>query len=234
MISPDFHFCHELLLCPATDAGVSAGYGRHRIVVAASGGGSNFQALLNAQKSGGLQATFAGLIVSTPNAGAVRRAQKAGIPYVVLSPEDKSDPDRLQLRLLKTLETWKCDVLVLAGFLLKIPESVIARYRDRILNIHPSLLPKFGGKGYYGIRVHRAVLAAGETQSGCSVHLVNEAFDEGPVLAQKTVPVRPGDTAEELAARVLTEEHRLYPAVLNRYIQQLPPLYDFPHSPSQP
>ena len=222
------------MLSPATDAGASAGSGRRRIVVAASGGGSNFQALMNAQKKGRLQATFAGLIVSSSKAGAIARAEKAGIPYLVLSPEDKRDPARLQLRLLQMLETWNCDVLVLAGFLLKIPEPVITRYRHRILNIHPSLLPKFGGKGYYGLRVHRAVLAAGETRSGCTVHLVNEAFDEGPVLAQKTVPVRPGDTAEELAARVLAEEHRLYPAVLNQYIQQLPPLYDFSHSASQP
>lgn len=192
-----------------------------QIVVAASGGGSNFQAVIDAQRSGKLQAEISGLITSSAAAGAIKRAKKASIPHIVLSDEEKKSSFQLQLRLLEMLCAWKCDVFVLAGFMLKIPEAVIAQYRGRILNIHPSLLPKFGGKGFYGIRVHQAVLSAGEAESGCTVHIVNEAFDEGPVLEQVRVAVQPDDTPEELAARVLAEEHRLYPAAINRFMKQL-------------
>lgn len=220
MISSDFPFRRSSLLYSASETGAPSRPLR-RVVVAASGGGSNFQALLDARATGRLQAEIVGLIASSPKAGAIGRAQKAGIPCEILSLQEKNSSFHLQLRLLKLLDAWKCDVFVLAGFLLKIPEAVISQYSGRILNIHPSLLPKYGGKGFYGLRVHRAVLAAGEERSGCSVHLVNEAFDEGPVLEQAEVEVLPEDTPERLAARVLAEEHRLYPAALNRFIERL-------------
>ncbi|MBL0249406.1 MAG: phosphoribosylglycinamide formyltransferase [Elusimicrobia bacterium] len=112
-------------------------------------------------------------------------------------------------------------VVCLAGFLLKVEPNFIRRFPGRILNIHPALLPKFGGKGMYGRHVHEAVLAAGEKESGCTVHLVDDEFDHGPAIARAKVPVVPGDTAEGLAARVLEQEHRLYPAALRQFLEKL-------------
>jgi folate-dependent phosphoribosylglycinamide formyltransferase PurN len=112
------------------------------------------------------------------------------------------------------LERQQADLLVLAGYLKLVPAPVIEAYRGRVINIHPALLPAFGGKGMYGHRVHEAVLASGARESGATVHLVDEAYDRGPVLAQARVPVLPGDTAEQLAARVLEAEHRLLPVVV--------------------
>jgi len=115
---------------------------------------------------------------------------------------------------LELLRQRHVDLIVLAGYLKLVPPAVIAAYRDRIINIHPALLPSFGGPGMYGLRVHQAVLASGVKVSGCTVHLVDEEYDRGPILAQSRVPVLPGDTAETLAARVLEAEHRLLPAVV--------------------
>lgn len=194
---------------------------RAGIVVAASGGGSNFQALIDACRDGRLKADINGLIVSSAKAGAVSRAQQAGIPCIILSKAEKQSVNLLEHRMIEQLRKWDCDLLALAGFLLKIPDGVIDAFPDRVLNIHPSLLPDYGGKGFYGIHVHRAVLKAGEEKSGCSVHIVNKAFDDGPVLARKVVPVEPDDTPELLAGRVLAEEHRLYPAVIASYLSKL-------------
>jgi formyltetrahydrofolate-dependent phosphoribosylglycinamide formyltransferase len=207
----------KILSSQAEPSGHSAS-DRAGIVVAASGGGSNFQALIDACVEGRLKADINGLIVSSAKAGAVSRAEKAGIPYIVLSKAERKDPGLLGDRMLVQLRTWDCDLLALAGFLLKIPDDVIDAFPERILNIHPSLLPDYGGKGFYGIHVHRAVLHAGEKVSGCSVHLVNKIFDDGPVLARKVVPIEPDDTPEKLAARILAEEHRLYPAVIDSYL----------------
>ena len=115
---------------------------------------------------------------------------------------------------LLALEAQSADLLVLAGFLKLVPSEVIARYRGRIINVHPALLPAFGGKGMYGIRVHEAVLQSGAAETGCTVHLVEEEYDRGMILAQARVPVLPGDTAQVLASRVLEQEHRLLPAVV--------------------
>jgi len=195
-----------------------------RIVVAASGSGSNFQALINAQKKGILQASIIGLIAGRPGIGAITRAEAEGIPVAIIPPETAASataaPPFAQ-QLLQILQHWKPDLLVLAGFLRKIPDEVIRAYPDRIVNIHPSLLPRYGGKGFYGMRVHQAVLEAGETQSGCSVHLVDGQYDHGRLLAQTVVPVFPQDEPTDLAARVLKEEHTLYPAAIQRYLETL-------------
>jgi phosphoribosylglycinamide formyltransferase-1 len=178
-----------------------------RIAVAISGRGSNLEALLRALGPG---APAEIVLVVTDQAGAagLSHARERAIPTEVLS--DPSDGAGW----LRLLRQYKADLVVLAGYLRLVPAPVIAAYRGRIINVHPSLLPAFGGKGMYGHRVHQAVLASGARESGATVHLVDEVYDRGAVLAQVRVPVLPGDTPERLAARVLEIEHRLLPAAV--------------------
>jgi len=177
-----------------------------RISVLTSGGGSNLQALID--HFAGLAACV-GVItfVASDNesAGALDRARAAGIATGVLDAPLDSDA------LLSLLETAKTDVLVLAGYLKLVPEGVVRAFRGRLLNVHPALLPSFGGPGMYGKRIHAAVLEHGATITGVTVHFVDEHFDRGPIIAQWPVPVLPGDDATLLAARVLRTEHRLLP-----------------------
>ena len=178
-----------------------------RIAVAVSGGGSNLQSLLDTLPAGG-PATVALVVSNTAKAGGLERARKAGVPAAVFAdPTDGAEWLRL-------LAEHRIDLVVLAGYLKLVPAAVIAAYRGRIVNIHPALLPEFGGAGMYGRRVHQAVLDAGRRESGCTVHLVDEVYDRGEILAQARVPVLPGDTAESLAARVLAEEHKLLPRIV--------------------
>jgi phosphoribosylglycinamide formyltransferase-1 len=178
-----------------------------RIAVAISGRGSNLEALLRALGPGA-PAEVTLVLSDRSGAAGLPLARSRGVPAEVLS--DPSDA-AIWLRLLGAQQI---DLLVLAGYLQLVPAPVIAAYRGRIINIHPALLPSFGGKGMYGQRVHRAVLASGARESGATVHLVDEVYDRGPVLAQARVPVLPGDTPERLAARVLEVEHRLLPAAV--------------------
>lgn len=194
---------------------------KKNIVVAASGSGSNFKALIDAVQNGTLNASISGLIASREDIGAATFARQAGIPVYVLKSTTGETAPLLGTQLLEVLQRFEADLFVLAGFLRKIPDEVVEAYRDRILNIHPSLLPRYGGKGYFGIRVHQAVLNAGETKSGCTIHLVNEAYDEGRVLAQKVVEVLPADEPADLAARVLREEHKLYAPTIQQYLESL-------------
>lgn len=193
----------------------------NRIAVFASGGGTNFQALIDEINRGNLNAKLAGLISSRPDAGAIMRAESHGIPATVVKQDDYPGEQEFGEELIRTLRNWDPALIVLAGYMLKIPANVIDAYPGRIINIHPALLPKFGGKGLYGIRVHRAVLASGEVQSGCSVHIVTKEYDEGPVLGQVTVPVEPGDTPENLAARILNEEHKLLPRITGMLLKKI-------------
>lgn len=188
------------------------------IVVFASGSGSNFQAILDAAEKGEIPASVSGLIAQREGIGAIERAHRHQIPVSVLNPVHFQDPSLFEQAMTEQLEIWNPDLIVLAGYLVKIPAAVIQRWHGKIINIHPSLLPDFGGKGFYGRRVHEAVLAAGRTQSGCTVHLVTEEFDQGPVLGQRRVPVRPDDTPDSLAARVLEQEHRLLPDVIRQQL----------------
>jgi len=185
------------------------------IVVFASGSGTNFQAIIDSVRDGKINASISGLIASKTGIGAIGRAENSGIPYHVLPSENQND---FEDQLLAKLTEWQPDLIVLAGFLKKIPTSIIDRYKDRIINIHPSLLPKFGGKGFYGMNVHRAVIEAGEKQSGCTVHYVNEQYDRGDIICQKMVPVTEDDTPETLAKKVLIEEHKLLPEVITKLI----------------
>ena len=176
-----------------------------RVAVLVSGSGSNLQALLDALRPGG-PAHVVQVISSRPGAGALERARKAGVPTTVLA--DTQDAGELLAALRDT------DLAVLAGYLQRIPPAVVARFRLRLINIHPALLPAFGGPGMYGRRVHEAVLASGAPISGATVHYVDEEYDRGPIIAQWPVPVRAGDTPESLAVRVLEVEHRLLPRVV--------------------
>ena len=176
-----------------------------RVAVLVSGSGSNLQALLDALRPGG-PAHVVQVISSRPGAGALERARKAGVSTTVLA--DTQDAGELLAALRDT------DLAVLAGYLQRIPPAVVARFRLRLINIHPALLPAFGGPGMYGRRVHEAVLASGAPISGATVHYVDEEYDRGPIIAQWPVPVRAGDTPESLAVRVLEVEHRLLPRVV--------------------
>ena len=184
-----------------------------RIAVLASGGGTNLQALIDRFNGDADAPARVELVVaSRPEIGALERAERAGIPAVVLDSPAEAGP-----QLQRTLAEHHIGLVVLAGYLRPVPLDVVEEYRGRILNIHPALLPAFGGKGMYGIRVHRAVLEAGVKVSGATIHLVDERYDEGAILAQWPVPVLPGDTPEQLAARVLRVEHLLLPAAVEAF-----------------
>lgn len=191
------------------------------IVVLASGSGSNFQAILNAIDQGEVNARVVRLVASRPGIGAISKAESAGITTSVVQKSSFGSSQEFETALLDTIQSAKPDLIVLAGYLVQIPVAVIKAYSGRIINIHPSLLPDFGGKGYYGLKVHEAVVNSGRTVSGCTVHLVTENYDEGPILAQSTVSVDPTDTAETLAAKVLEQEHKLLPKTIQSLLQHI-------------
>ena len=186
-----------------------------RLAVFASGGGTNFQAILDAVAAGRLPAEVVLCLSHRADAGALERARRHGVPTAVLSPEDAADADAL----LGVLDRHGADFIALAGYMKKVPDAVVARYRGRMLNVHPALLPAFGGKGMYGRRVHEAVVAHGVRWTGATVHLVDEEYDTGPIVLQEPVPVRPGDTPEAVAARVLAVEHLLFPEALRLFAE---------------
>ena len=187
-----------------------------RLALFASGGGSNAQAILDAIDSGMLPAEAVVLITDRPGIGALDRAERAGLPHRIIQPLHFRG-DAFADALNEALEEAGADFIALAGYLKMIPRGVTERFRHRILNIHPSLLPAFGGPGFYGRRVHQAVLDYGCRWTGATVHLVDDQYDSGPVVLQEPVPVEPDDTAESLAARVLRLEHRLYPEALRLF-----------------
>jgi formyltetrahydrofolate-dependent phosphoribosylglycinamide formyltransferase len=191
------------------------------IVVFASGSGSNFQSIIDSISSGSLEATITGLITDRENIQSLDRAKFHNIPYSILSPNNFDNPQQYETKLFDVLNSYKADIIILAGYLKKIPNLIIKSYQNRILNIHPSLLPKYGGKGFYGKKVHEAVLNNGETVSGCTVHIVNEIYDDGPILGQTEVPVFDHDSTIDLARRVLAEEHKLYPKVISEFLKTL-------------
>lgn len=178
-----------------------------RVAVCASGRGSNLAALIEALEPG-TPAEVVLVISNRAEAGALARARERRIATHVLAAPDDAD------EWLEQLAAHRVDLVVLAGFLALVPAGVVRAFAGRMINIHPALLPSHGGPGMYGRRVHAAVLAAGDTESGATVHLVTEAYDEGPVLGQARVPVLAGDTPERLAARVLEAEHHLLPAAV--------------------
>ncbi|MDE6934053.1 MAG: phosphoribosylglycinamide formyltransferase [Oscillospiraceae bacterium] len=180
-----------------------------RIAVLASGGGTNLQALIDSQDRGELHSGSLRLVVADkPGIRAIERAEKAGIPAVVIPRRE----ERFEERVLCALEEHRIDMAVLAGFLGILSADFIARFGGPIINIHPSLIPSFCGKGFYGLRVHQAALDCGVKITGATVHYVNEVPDGGKIILQKAVEVRPGDTAETLQRRVMREaEWKLLP-----------------------
>ena len=184
------------------------------IGVLASHGGSNLQAVIDGTKTGILNASVSVVISNNKGAFALERARLEGIPAICLTQKNDGN-------MLRTLQKHQVDILVLAGYLKKVNPLVIEAYKDCIFNIHPSLLPKYGGKGMYGLNVHRAVIESGDKYTGATIHRVTGEYDDGEILAQNRVPVMPEDSPESLAARVLATEHSLLVETLHKILAML-------------
>ena len=189
-----------------------------RIAVFCSGSGSNFKALFKAIKNKQLPAEIVLCLSNRAQCGAMDFAEQNGITTLHITEKQFASFDEFSEAMVERLKEHQIDIILLAGYMRKVPDAVVAAYPEKMLNIHPALLPKFGGEGMYGIHVHTAVLDAGETETGATVHFVNEEYDKGRILLQRTVPVLPDDTPETLAARVLKCEHRLYPEALEKLL----------------
>lgn len=189
-----------------------------KIAVLVSGGGTNLQAIIDAVADGGIKDTeITAVISNNRNAFALERAKKAGIEALVVAPKDYEDRAQFNQALLDTLNSLKVDLIVLAGYLVVIPEAVIDAYPNKIINIHPSLIPAFCGTGYYGLKVHEAALKRGVKVVGATVHFVDKGTDTGPIIMQKAVAVGNGDTPEILQRRVMEQaEWKLLPAVIDK------------------
>jgi phosphoribosylglycinamide formyltransferase-1 len=184
----------------------------------ASHTGSNMQAIIDACKSGILNALPVVVISNNSGSMALNRAVREGIAHYHLSARTHLNLQDLDEVIRDTLLFHDVEIVILAGYMKKIGTETLASFKGRVLNIHPALLPKFGGKGMYGMRVHEAVIAAGETESGVSIHIVDGSYDQGPVIAQTRVPVEPGDTPRTLAERVLQREHTFFVETLQRIV----------------
>ncbi len=188
-----------------------------RVAVLVSGGGTNLQALIDAKAAGKLpNAQLALVVASKPGVYALERAAKAGIETAVVRRKDYASADAFNDAMLQTLQSHGIEAVVLAGYLSMVGQNVVRAYPDRILNIHPSLIPSFCGAGYYGLRVHEAALKKGVKVTGATVHLVNEAYDDGRIVLQKAVYVEEGDTPETLQRRVMEQaEWEILPRALD-------------------
>ena len=188
-----------------------------RVVVMVSGGGTNLQAIIDGVQNNTITNTELVAVISN-NYGvyALERAEAAGIESAVVSPKDFADRAKFNQALLDKVDSYKPDLIVLAGFLVVIPEQMIDKYENRIINIHPSLIPSFCGTGYYGLKVHEAALERGVKLTGATVHYVDKGTDTGPIILQKAVEVKEGDTPKVLQQRVMEEaEWKLLPAAIN-------------------
>lgn len=191
-----------------------------QLAVFASGSGSNLEAILRAIENGSLANVHVAAVISNnANAKALTRAQSRNIPTAVLSPAEYPSEVEYLEALDAILNEQKINFIALAGYLKKIPLPLVKRFNGRMLNIHPSLLPAFGGPGMYGAKIHRAAIERGVRWSGVTVHFVDEDYDTGPILLQKTVPVHQTDTPEILAKRVLAVEHHIYPEALRLFAE---------------
>ena len=189
-----------------------------KVAVLVSGGGTNLQAILDAIDEGRITNARVDVVISNnPGAYALERAKGHGIEALCISPKDYESREAFNEAFLAKLDSYQVDLVVLAGFLVVIPEQMIAQYRNRIINIHPSLIPSFCGVGYYGLKVHEAALARGVKVTGATVHYVDEGVDSGPILLQKAVEVQPGDTPQVLQRRVMEQaEWVILPEAVNR------------------
>lgn len=190
-----------------------------RAVVLVSGGGTNLQAVIDAVSSGKITNTeLVGVISNNKTVKSLERARTAGIPAVSVSPKDFADREQFYEALLHQVDAFLPDLVVLAGFLVAVPEAMVRKYSNRIINIHPSLIPSFCGAGYYGLKVHEKVLERGVKVTGATVHFVTEGMDEGPIISQKPVMVEEGDTPESLQRRVMEQaEWLLLPQAIDDF-----------------
>ena len=177
-----------------------------RVVVCVSGSGTNLQAIIDGIAQGAVFNTeIVRVVCNNPGAGALERAKAAGIEGVCVSPKEYADREQFEEALVRCVEEAEPDLIVLAGFLVKVPAELIRKFENRIINIHPSLIPAFCGTGFYGLRVHEAALARGVKITGATVHFVDDGMDTGPIIMQKAVKVQEGDTPETLQRRVMEE-----------------------------
>ena len=192
-----------------------------KIAVCVSGGGTNLQAIIDGIEQKTITNTEIAVVISNnPGAYALERAKKHGIEAVCISPKEYESRAAFNEDFLRRLDAYEVDLVVLAGFLVVIPEQMIAKYRNRIINIHPSLIPSFCGKGYYGLKVHQAALDYGVKVTGATVHFVDDGTDTGPVIYQKSVEILPEDTAETLQRRGMEQaEHILLPLAVQKMAQ---------------
>lgn len=190
-----------------------------RLAVFVSGSGSNLQSLIDAANAGRLAGSIALVVSNKRKAFGLQRAARENIETFVFKEGNYPSLEDAEEDILSRLRQHRIDYIALAGYLRLLPPRVVAAFRHRIVNIHPALLPKYGGKGMYGRHVHEAVLEAGDPVSGATVHLVDEVYDHGRILEQVQVPVHPDDTPETLARRVLEQEHKLYPRALDKLIR---------------
>ena len=194
-----------------------------RIAVLVSGGGTNLQALINAQNKGIISSGQIALVISNnPNAFALKRAAKAGIPTAVITKSELGSQQAFEERIKKELQSYQIDLIVLAGFMSILSKNFTADFPERIVNVHPSLIPAFCGKGYYGLRVHEEALKYGVTVTGATVHFVNEIPDGGRIILQKAVKIKAGDTPEILQKRVMKQaEWKILPEAVEQVSKKL-------------
>lgn len=188
-----------------------------KIAVCVSGGGTNLQAIMDAIDDGIVTNTQISVVISNnPGAYALERAKKHGVEAICISPKDYASREAFNEDFLRQLDSYRVDLVVLAGFLVVIPEQMIEKYRNRIINIHPSLIPSFCGKGYYGLKVHEGALARGVRVTGATVHFVDEGTDTGPIILQKAVEIEEGDSPEILQRRVMEQaEWKILPKAID-------------------
>ena len=189
------------------------------IAVFASGGGSNFKSLYRHVQSGEIPGRIVLTVSNKPNSGAIEYARKYNISTLIINKVRYAKPVDREKFLIQTLIDNEVNLICLAGYMNLLPKSIVHQYKNCILNVHPALLPHFGGKGFYGIKVHEAVVASGVEESGVTVHFVDEEYDQGKIIAQEKVKVLSEDTAETLAERVLKVEHELYPQVVKAFCE---------------
>lgn len=192
-----------------------------RLAVLVSGGGTNLQAILDQMDQGRLPKVSIEVVISSNReAYALKRAMAHNIPCAVIERRDYDNPKEFEEAFYSLLTGYQIDLIVLAGFLLILPEKIVKRYKNRIINVHPSLIPSFCGKGFYGLKVHEAALARGVKVTGATVHFVDEGTDTGPIILQKAVPVLDGDTPQSLQKRVMKEaEWVILPEAVRLYSQ---------------
>ncbi len=193
---------------------------RFGILLSGKGRGSNMQALIDATRDGRIPGTVALVVSTSPGAPALERAEAAGVPTRLIPAQDYPDQDSLDAALVRSFEEAEVELICLAGYMRLLGPVFLSRYAGRVMNVHPSLLPAFGGKGYFGRHVHEAVIETGVKYTGVTVFFVDDKYDQGSIILQRTVPVLEDDTVDTVAARVLEEEHRAYPEAVRLFAEE--------------